>query len=121
MAPSRICVRFDTYEEFTNHRKMNHMSEMTCELCGITKANIKLLRQHIKQSHPTEGTTMEDLVCPHCSKLSKTKEALRLHIRNNHSNPDLLCSLCAYTTKFKRCLELHLANHEAKRREKSDQ
>lgn len=113
LLPSLFRCSFETYEEFTNHRKEQHETAVSCELCGKTCTNIKGLRQHIKERHGTEDTRPEELVCPHCNKSSKTKEALRLHIRNKHTNPDLLCALCTYTTKFSNCMKLHLAKHDS--------
>lgn len=107
----RLCS-FETYEEFTRHRKEHHTPAASCEQCGKTCTNVKGLRQHIKECHPTDDISPDELVCPTCGKLAKTKEALRLHIRNQHTNPDLMCPCCPYTTKFRNCLKLHLAKHD---------
>lgn len=94
-----------------SHRKDKHEQQVSCELCGKTMANKKGLTQHIKECHPSTDTAMVELICPYCEKVSKTKEALRLHVRNNHTNPDIICPHCNFTTKFGRCMKLHLVKH----------
>ena len=54
-------------------------TEWRCNLCGKKGLHKTTMMRHI-ETHLEQA----QLNCPHCDKVSRTREALRVHIRDYH-------------------------------------
>lgn len=85
------------------HRDLLDIAKMlTCDQCGKNCSNAKSLDAHIRCYH-------RDHTCSICSKVFKTYDLVRKHVRNDHDvKPRHLCSLCgtAYSSAY--TLRVHM-------------
>ena len=70
----------------------------SCLLCRLK--NVKILRIH-KKCHQGELFT-----CPHCDKLSSTRNNLRMHMKRHSDARPHTCPLCAHGFKTPRDLKV---------------
>ena len=66
----------------SNSYKDQHSNRWTCSLCGQIAANKLDINRHIESKH----VKLPELYCDICSKPSKTKNSLRMHMKNYHSS-----------------------------------
>ncbi|XP_069683310.1 zinc finger protein 260-like [Periplaneta americana] len=76
-----------------------------CAQCGIWLKNEKILRIH-RKCHQGEL-----FACPHCDKVSSTRNNLRMHMKRHSNTRPHGCPLCSRAFKTSRDLKTHMVQH----------
>ena len=73
---------FNDVEQFVNDNvyKDNATLKWTCSICGLTCQTKQNIARHIEARH----VSLPKLLCPTCGKPSKTRHALRVHMKAIH-------------------------------------
>ncbi|KAJ9589614.1 hypothetical protein L9F63_017199 [Diploptera punctata] len=102
-----ICAKtFPIKGALTYHLTTHEVQDrVQCSQCGIWLKNEKILRIH-KRSHQGEL-----YACPHCDKVSSTRNNLRMHMKRHSDARPHSCSLCSRAFKTPRDLKTHMVQH----------
>ncbi|CAL8149263.1 unnamed protein product [Orchesella dallaii] len=87
---------------YQHHYRYFHLA-ISCNYCGKTFGNLKLLRVHFKRLHQNQGI----YTCQLCSKDFETAMKLKVHKRKEHLRYS--CPHCEATFKLKYIMEEHVA------------
>ncbi|PSN50914.1 hypothetical protein C0J52_05366 [Blattella germanica] len=102
-----VCAKtFPIKGALTYHLTTHEVQDrVQCSQCGIWLKNEKILRIH-KKCH--EG---ELFACPHCDKVSSTRNNLRMHMKRHSDARPHSCPLCSRAFKTPRDLKTHMVQH----------
>ncbi|PNF38277.1 hypothetical protein B7P43_G11606 [Cryptotermes secundus] len=97
-----ICAKsFPIKGALTYHLTTHEVQDrVQCTQCGIWLKNEKILRIH-KKCHEGELFT-----CPHCDKVSSTRNNLRMHMKRHSDARPHTCPLCTRAFKTPRDLKV---------------
>ncbi|XP_067015148.2 zinc finger protein 260 [Anabrus simplex] len=102
-----VCAKtFPIKGALTYHLTTHEVQDrVQCAECGIWLKNEKILRIH-KKCHQGELYS-----CPHCDKVSSTRNNLRMHMKRHNDARPHACPLCARAFKTPRDLKTHMVQH----------
>ena len=97
-----------TRRKFTFHMHSHSLIPYTCEICNKSFKHPKYLTVH-KQSHKTEL----EFSCKLCTKMFRTRAALKKHERTTHSDhTPFICGTCGKGFKRSDGLKKHMSVHD---------
>ena len=101
--PCKDCDFMGQTIYFLQQHIKNLHSRVSCDICGFRGLSQYAIRRHKESVH-------EDVVhnCPHCERIFKQIQSLKIHMQATHGPQDNLCSKCDYKTG----LRSRLRNHE---------
>ena len=63
----------------------NETSVLMCKVCGLKASSERILKNHIKRSHPsTQPNPNSDLDCDQCDKTCISSKGLKIHVSKAH-------------------------------------
>ena len=93
--------KFLSVSNYTEHLRESHPS-FQCSVCGVYKSTNEKLQNHIEVEH------LEDVPCPQCGILFKTRDLLTMHIKRMHSlNAMINCIQCNFKCKTPEEMKSH--------------
>lgn len=102
---------FKSRLDYEIHRRNVHDDDgpdrAQCHICSRWFSHEKALRNHIRDTH-NPGTPF---VCIHCNHQTKSRQALRSHIKMKHEERKYRCDYCEKAFQTPRRLNEHLTVH----------
>ena len=108
-----LCQRssFGTLAEVERHKRGQHFGEevYNCTLCDFKTTAPGKLHLHRKNEHLNKSSEFEYEVCDLCGKTLKNANALKKHMKKEHSeNVEVMCDICGKTCKSDENLRTHI-------------